>query len=289
MNKTFYRITAALTSAALAGMITACGSAGAPSPEVPDIPTESDKVPETTAPAETTGEAETTAAASGTQNGGHSRSDYDIIIPDGIIPEVTVSDIHIDMPDLSVPDINEYFSDTTEAASQPSASTSAADSSAEEQTITDASGKYSYTGTLIQGGDDKNGYLMIPTGFVNFIDVNSSGRLTQYSDATQKNIFTLAHHNGADYKALADNLKAHKEGQQGVKDIKSSAVTIAGYRAVQLYQYYDDGIDVVNWFIEDPANPSQSTYYLAVEFDSEHDYLLACSSTFQTVEDHNKS
>ena len=284
MKNTFYRITAALTLAALAGMITACGSAGVPSPEVPDTHTDPDNTLETTSAVETSAETETTGAVESTQNGGHSSLDLDIIIPDETIPDVTIPDIHIDIPDLSVPDINEYMNGTEAAATQSSAA-----QSDEEQTITDASGKYSYTGTLIQGGDDKNGYLMIPTGFHNFIDFDSSGRATQYSDATRNNIFTLSHHEGADYKELAENLKANKEGKPGVKDIKSSAVTIAGYHAVQLYQYYDDGIDVATWFIEDPADPDNSTYYLAIEFDSDHDYLLACSSTFQTIEDHNKS
>jgi hypothetical protein len=237
---------------------------------------------------------ETTAEEISTQTEADSDSTVqDISIPDGKIPDVTVPEIHIDMPDLSVPDINEYMSGTTDTATKDTAAKETAAQSStsgsdEIQTITDASGKYSYTGTLFQGGDDKNGYIKVPTGFYDFVDVDVNG-LTQYSDATRLNIFTLAHHTGIDYKTAADNLRSHKEKQTDIKKFECTTVTIADYRAVQLYELDADGGYVVDWFIEDPADPANSSYFLAIEFDSEHDYLLACSSTFQTVEDHNRS
>ena len=287
MNHRFSGITAALALAVLAGMMTACGSAGVTSSNAPDVQPDQTSAPETTAEEMST----QTEEGSDTPVQG-------ISIPDGKIPDVTVPEIHIDMPDLSVPDINEYMSGTTDTATKDTAtkdtaaketaaqsSTSASD---EIQTITDASGKYSYTGTLFQGGDDKNGYIKVPTGFYDFVDVDVNG-LTQYSDATRMNIFTLAHHTGIDYKTAADNLRSHKEKQTDIKKFECTTVTIADYRAVQLYELDADGGYVVDWFIEDPADPTNSSYFLAIEFDSEHDYLLACSSTFQTVEDHNRS
>ena len=262
---------------ALAGMLTACGSTGVTSTDTPDVHPE------------LTGTPETTAEAQSTQNeDGSGISVPEINIPDGNLPDVTVPDIHIDIPDTSVPDIYEYMYGTQDAATKETAAQSTAAVSDEVQTITDVSGDFSYTGTLFQGGDDKNGYIKVPTDFVNFVDLDRNG-LTQYSDATRKNIITLAHHEGIDYKTAADNLRAKKEKETDLKNVKGATVTIADYRALQIYGRYDDGIYVVDWFIEDPADPDNSTYFLAMEFDAEHDYILACSSTFQTIADHNKS
>ena len=277
MNHRFSRITAALALAVLAGMMTACGSAGVTSSNAPDVQPDQTSAPETTAEEiSTQTEADSDKPA------------QDISIPDGKIPDVTVPEIHIDMPDVSVPDINEYMYGTTDTATKGTAAQSPASGSDEIQTITDVSGDFSYTGTLFQGGDDKNGYIKVPTDFVNFVDYDVNG-LTQYSDATRKNIITLAHHEGIDYKTAADNLRSQKEKQTDLKNLEGATVTIADYHALQLYGRYDDGIYVVDWFIEDPADPADSTYFLAMEFDSEHDYMLACSSTFQTIEDHNRS
>ena len=275
MNNTFNRITAALAAAALAGLITACGSTGVTSSGTPDMQTDLIGTPETT------------AEAASTQNEEDSGiSVPDISIPDGNIPDVTVPEIHIDIPDASVPDINEYMYGTKDTATTAAAATSAA--SDDVQTITDVSGDFSYTGTLFQGGDDKNGYIKIPTGFVTFVDTNTSGN-TQYSDATGKNIFTLRHMEGVDYKAAADSIRYGMEKNGEVKDLVGATVSIADYHALQLYGRYPDGIYVVIWLIEDPADSAKSSYYLAMEFDSEHDYMIACSSTFETVADHNRS
>lgn len=254
MRGTSSKLTAILTAAMLAGAMTACGGMGGPASDIPGANLDLSSMPEVTVP--------------------------EISIPDGNLPDVTVSDIHIDMPDTSVPDIYEYFPEyapTSENSAQ----------SAGEQTITDYSGDFTYTGALIQGGDDENGYIQVPANFVSFQDVDVDG-LTQYSDTTGKNIITLDHYDDLDYKTAANNLRAYLETKDGLNDLKGATLTVAGYNALQLYGHYTDGYFSVIWLIEDPANPTGSTYYLAMEFDTEHQNILACSSTFQTVEDHNQ-
>lgn len=268
MKKTINRITAALALAALAGMLTACGSTGVPSSDEPDVKSDLSEA------------SEITAADEEIKSDDFSESSIpDISIPDGNIPDVTVPDIHIDFPDDSIPDINEYMS-----GSGSDADTAPSD---DEQTITDVSGDFTYTGTLSQGGDDENGYIKIPEGFYNFVDVDHNG-LTQYSDATRKNIFTLDNYEGIDYKTAANNIRSHMETETDLNDLEGATVTISDYQALQLYGRYDDGIYIVIWLIEDPEDPENSAYYLAMEFDSDHRYMVACSSTFETVADHNK-
>lgn len=156
-----------------------------------------------------------------------------------------------------------------------------------EGAITDDSGEFVYAGKLQQIGDDENGYIQVPLGYVQFQDVDVQG-LTQYSDVTGKNIITLEFYEGYNYQTVADNVLSFFQQDENVMDLNGATVTVAGYNALQLYGYYNDGYLIVIWFIEDPAD-SSNTYYLAMEFDSDHDYLVACSSTFQTVEDYHAS
>lgn len=276
MKKTFYRISAALTLAALACTLTACGSADVQSSDEPDVNLDQSEA------------TETTVAVQESENDDSSQIDVpEISIPDGKIPDVTISDIHIDLPDTSVPDINAYMSESGDQESSNQETGANAARSSDEQTITDASGDFTYTGALFQGGDDENGYIKVPDGFVNFVDVDHSG-LTQYSDATRNNIFTLNHYDGIDYRTAANNIRAHKESETDLDSLEGATVSIADYHALQLYGRYNDGTYIVTWLIEDPDDPDNSTYYLAMEFDSDHQYMVACSSTFETVADHNK-
>lgn len=154
-----------------------------------------------------------------------------------------------------------------------------------EGAIVDNSGEFYYDGQLMQIGDDENGYIQVPLGFVQFQDVDVEG-LTQYSDSTGRNIITLERYDGINYKTVAENLRSFLASDETVDDLQGSTVQVAGYDALRIYGHYTDGYAIVIWFIEDPAD-TDSSYYLAMEFDSEHYYLIACSSTFQTVEDHN--
>lgn len=179
------------------------------------------------------------------------------------MPEVTV-------PDIEIPEVGTSGSDNAQ--------------NTDDNVITDQSGDFVYEGKLQQIGDDTNGYIQVPLGYLPFQDEDVQG-LTQYSDVTGKNIVTLQSFKGTDYKTAAENLRNYLSSEEDLDGLTGATVQIADYNALQLYGHYADGFFIVIWLIEDPANPAD-TYYLALEFDSEHQYLMACSSTFQTPEDH---
>ena len=161
------------------------------------------------------------------------------------------------------------------------------DSSAEipEGAITDAAGEFYYAGKLQQGGDDENGYIQVPLGYVDFQDEDVEG-LTQYSDVAGKNIITLDYYEGMKYQLVAENMRSYLQSDDTIFDLQGATTTVGNCNALQIYGHYDDGYFIVIWFIEDPED-TDSSYYLAMEFDSDHSYLVACSSTFQTKEQYH--
>ncbi|MBQ4466068.1 MAG: hypothetical protein II916_08920 [Oscillospiraceae bacterium] len=211
--------------------------------------------------------------------------DIDVSVPDVNVSvpdiEITVEQPDISIPDMSVPDPAEYFGDSTADAAP------AQSASGQNDRITDESGDFVYEGKLQQIGDDENGYIQVPLGYLRFQDEDVDG-LTQYCDTSGKNIVTLDHYVGTDYYTAAQNLHAYMESQSDLEGLTGATVHPAGYNAYQIYGHYTDGFFIVAWLIEDPAHP-EDTYYLAIEFDNDHSYLMACSSTFQTVEDHQKA
>lgn len=153
-----------------------------------------------------------------------------------------------------------------------------------EGAIADESGTFIYTGPLQQGGDDENGYIKVPLGYVSFQEEGVSG-LTQYSDVSGTNIITLDYYEGVDYAVAATNLRYYMEEDKTIEGLTGAKVTVNGYKALQLYCHFmDDDKFLVTWLIEDPADPA-NCYYLAIEFANEDSDIMACSSTFQTVED----
>ena len=152
-----------------------------------------------------------------------------------------------------------------------------------EGAITDDGGEFVYSGQLMQVGDDENGYLQVPADFVLFQDEDVEG-LTQYSDTTGKNIFTLDFYEGLNYQTAAENLRSYMSTQEDLEGLTGAQVTVGGYPALQIYGHYTDGYFIVTWLIEDTADP-ENCYYLALEFDNDHQYMMACSSTFQIPED----
>lgn len=186
------------------------------------------------------------------------------------------------MPEVTVPDIDPPTVSTPDGAGAESA---APKETSDGEGISDDSGEFVYTGKLQPVGDDENGYIQVPLGYLPFQDEDVEG-LTQYCDTTGKNIVTLDRYDNIDYQTVANNLRGYMETQENIDDLNGATVTVAGYNALQLYGHYTDGFFLVAWIIQDPAHPDDRTYYLAMEFDADHQYLMACSSTFRTVEDH---
>ncbi|MBQ8928520.1 MAG: hypothetical protein IJ055_09670 [Oscillospiraceae bacterium] len=154
-----------------------------------------------------------------------------------------------------------------------------------EGAIADASGDFVYEGKLMQVGDEENGYIQVPLGYVAFQEEDVEG-LLQYSDVSGQNVVTLDHNSGIDYTSAANSMMAYMQQNEELSDVQGGIVTCGGYNAYQIYGRYADGFIIVVWLIEDPAH-QENSYYLAIEFDQEHQYLVACSSTFETVDDHN--
>lgn len=203
-------------------------------------------------------------------------------VPDVNIPDVSVEKPDIDIPDVSVPDAPDFGQGS---ADSQTASTSLAGSDGER--ITDASGDFVYEGKLQQIGCDEDGYIQVPLGYLPFQDEDVEG-LTQYCDVTGKNIVTLDHYDGTDYQTAANNLRAYMETQDDLEGLSGAQVTLDDSPALQLYGHYNDGYFIVCYLIEDAADPT-SSYYLALEFDTEHQYLMACTSTFCSTETYHAS
>jgi len=157
-----------------------------------------------------------------------------------------------------------------------------------EGAIVDESGDFVYTGLLQPIGDDENGYIQVPLGYVPFQDEDVEG-LTQYSDVSGTNIFTLDYYEGIPYESAAENMRYYLSQQENIEGLSGAIVPVAGYNSRQLYCHFkDDNMFMVVWLIEDPDN-TENCYYLAIEFDSAHQEIMACSSTFQTVNDYHKT
>lgn len=157
-----------------------------------------------------------------------------------------------------------------------------------EGAIVDESGTFVFTGPLRQGGDDENGYIKVPIGFLSFQEEGVQG-LTQYASMDGTTIITLDRYEGYDYKTVANNFRYYFEEDENVEGLGGATTVVNGYNALQLYCHYkDDGKYFFAWMIEDPANP-QNSYYLAMEFLNDDRNIVACSSTFQTVEDFAKT
>ena len=178
------------------------------------------------------------------------------------------------------------------AAQTPGAALTQTDAPAEtaaipEGAITDDEGKFAFTGKTQQVGDDDHGYLQVPLGYLPFQEEGVDG-LVQYSDSTGTNILTLQHYADMDYSTAAQSMFAYMQSNEDVEGLTGATVTAGGYDALQIYGHYKDGYFLVIWFIDDPSSES-GCYYLAIEFDGEHQDLIALSSTFQNPADFHAS
>lgn len=168
----------------------------------------------------------------------------------------------------------------------PAVTESGAKQEIPEGAITDESGTFYYAGPLQQFGDSQNGYIQLPLGFAPFQaeGVENSEGVTQYTNASGTNLVTLDRYN-VDYATSATTLRYYMEEDENVEGLTGASVTINGYTALQIYCHYKaDNTFMVAWCIEDPADP-KSSYYLAIQFTNEDSAVMACSSTFQTVDD----
>ena len=185
--------------------------------------------------------------------------------------------------DISILNSNQSIG-TTEEATKPEVP---------EGAIVDESGDFVYTGKLQPIGNDEIGYMKIPLGYTKVeseddVALSIFTGMVQYCDATGVNMITLGHYEGISYQVLAENRRYALEEQEEISGLSGSIVTVAGYNALQLYCYHTDGIFLTTWMIEDPKN-SEDCYFMEFEFDFDHQNILACSSTFQSVEDYKKS
>ncbi len=156
-----------------------------------------------------------------------------------------------------------------------------------EGAITDDAGNFVYEGKLQPIGDDENGYMQVPLGYQPFQEEGTEG-LTQYTDATGTNIFTLDYYENMSMTMAAENMRYYMESQENIEGLQGSVTTVNGYNARQLYCHFTDAnLFWIIWLSEDPDN-SETCYHLSLQCDPEQQNLIACSSTFQTVNDYHK-
>ena len=155
-----------------------------------------------------------------------------------------------------------------------------------EGAIVDESGTFVFEGKTQQIGTDEDGYIKVPLGYAPYQDEGIEG-MTQYSDSTGANIFTLDYYEGMSYQMAAESMRNYLSQDENMENLQGATSSLNGYTGLQLYGHYKDGYFIVAYFIQDPENTSNS-YYLAIEFDPDHQNLVALSSTFRTKEDYHK-
>ncbi|MDE6086778.1 MAG: hypothetical protein K2G25_00125 [Oscillospiraceae bacterium] len=174
------------------------------------------------------------------------------------------------------------------ANNQPVSTEPATKPEVPEGAIVDASGDFVYTGKLQTIGDITIGFMQIPLGYLQVEQEQELPGILQYCDATGANLITFGYYQGITYQALAESRRSALEETEGVEGLTGATTTVGDYSALQLYCYYKDGTNstlIVAWFIPDQENP-ENCYFMEFELDSDHQNLIACSSTFQTVTDY---
>ena len=152
--------------------------------------------------------------------------------------------------------------------------------------ITDETGKFIYEGKLQQIGDNDHGYMKVPPHY-QFSKEDAARGILRYSDTSGKGVITLNLFKGMDYHSAAQKLYLGIDAQSGIEGLTGATVHPSGYNAKQIYGVNtEDGYFFVIWLIEDPDN-SSNCYYLSLEFDEEHNNIMALSSTFRSVKDYN--
>lgn len=201
-----------------------------------------------------------------------------VTVPDVSIPSVNNANIGVTNPGIDFPDTSQPPTDIVINADDAI--------NAPRDSISDESGEFVYTGRLQQVGDDDHGYIQVPADFVKYQDAGISD-LVQMSDTSGKNLITVTRYAGINYNTLANSMRASMEQDENAENITGAKVAPNGYNALQVYCHYKDGYFLVSWAIQDPADDS-SSYFLSIEFDSAHQDIMACSSTFRTKEDYHK-
>lgn len=167
-------------------------------------------------------------------------------------------------------------------------SANAAETSAETTTETVAetfssSGFYNESNTK-RIGNDTVGYIDVPSEFVEFKEI---GGLTgvvdgvQYSDPTGIAVFTLSAYKNSDLTAeqAANNAYLNCQAESG-SEVKGAEVDIAGYKAKQVYTYYEnDGKFLVIWAFE-TSDHDDYTHYLSIEFPDSYRNIWELNETF---------
>lgn len=152
--------------------------------------------------------------------------------------------------------------------------------------ITDGSGNFTYTGELQQIGDDENGYMQIPAGYVPFQEEDVEG-LTQYASQNGKSIITLDFYEGVDYITAAQGMYAYLQQEGSIQGLAYAEAVVNSYPAYQIYGHYEDNTVLVAYFMQDSADAANS-YYAAFEYSDGKSDFLACSSTFRSTADYHE-
>lgn len=133
-------------------------------------------------------------------------------------------------------------------------------------------------------GNDTVGYIDVPSEFVEFKEI---GGLTgvvdgvQYSDPTGIAVFTLSAYKNSDLTAeqAANNAYLNCQAKSG-SEVKGAEVEIAGYKAKQVYTYYEnEGKFLVIWAFE-TSDHDDYTHYLSIEFPDNYRNIWELNETF---------
>ena len=133
-------------------------------------------------------------------------------------------------------------------------------------------------------GNDTVGYIDVPSEFVEFKEIGGLQNVVdgvQYSDATGTAIFTLSAYNNSELTAeqAANNAYLNCKAESG-SEVTGAEVDIAGYKAKQVYTYYENEKKyLVIWAFETSEHDNY-THYLSIEFPENYKDIWELNQTF---------
>lgn len=156
-------------------------------------------------------------------------------------------------------------------------------SSSEAKEQTSESGVYNASNTK-RIGNDTVGYINVPSEFVEFKEIGGLQNVVdgvQYSDVTGTAIFTLSAYNNSELTAeqAANNAYLNCKAESG-SEVTGAEVDIAGYKAKQVYTYYENEKKYLVMWAFETSDHDNYTHYLSIEFPENYKDIWELNQTF---------
>jgi len=133
-------------------------------------------------------------------------------------------------------------------------------------------------------GNDKNGYVSIPSDWVVFEDtVTKDDRMLQYSTPDAQYILTMDYYDKTIDSYSAANNMAIAMKKENATNLKAAKVDIAGYNSYMVSGMYPDGVTLVAYFLQtedgvtkcvmvEGPDPTNSAFNIPKTFQTKKEY-----------------